>query len=145
MKRTYHTEQRRRLIEFLASAPEKQYTIEEIASLMRGEDAPGKSTIYRLMNRLVEEGAVRRFVRGNSRQFIYQICSGEHCDAHLHLKCLTCGKLIHMDEELSDQMQTMLKKDFNFLLDENMTTLFGRCNNCTAEHRNALRNAEVKK
>ncbi|MGE4485568.1 MAG: Fur family transcriptional regulator [Oscillospiraceae bacterium] len=131
MKQVYLTEQRRRLLDFLHENPERQYKIVEIfEALSQRRDPPAKSTVYRLIKKLVEEGLVRRFVNGTSRQFLYQLVDGERCSYHLHLKCLGCGKLIHMDDEMSDLFQGKIRAINNFELDEKKTLLFGRCESC---------------
>ena len=129
----YATEQKRMLLDFLRDHCESAYTVEELILGMRqtyGEGIPGKSTVYRLMTRLVEEGTVKRFVRGHSRQFVYQIVAGEHCHSHLHLKCMGCGKLIHLDEGLSDELLGKVRASSDFAVDEEETVLFGACAAC---------------
>lgn len=125
----YRTEQKRILMRILKENCEKAYTVEELIEKM-GEDAPGKSTVYRLITHLVEEGTVKRFVRGNSRKFAYQIVMGEHCDCHLHLKCMECGRLIHLDERVSDELLDKVRDTSDFSVSEEATVLFGKCKAC---------------
>ena len=125
------TEQRRRLLDFLHENPGRQYKIVEIYEALSQKPGPSaKSTVYRLVKELVEEGRVRRFVNGNSRQFLYQLVDGDRCNYHLHLKCLGCGKLIHMDDKMSDLFQDKIRDINHFELDEKKTLLFGRCESC---------------
>ena len=134
----YITEQKKTLLGFLRQHSERSFTIDELTdginktaqSLGR---IPGKSTVYRLMTRLVEEGTVKRFVRGHSRRFVYQIVSGERCHLHLHMKCMKCGKLFHLDEGLSDELMDKVKKLCNFSVNESETVLFGNCAECAAK------------
>ena len=93
-------------------------------------DAPGKSTIYRLIGQLVEKGTVKRFVRGNSRQFLYQLAGSEECHSHLHLKCTECGKLLHMGHSLSEQLLSDILGESDFSVKVDSTTLFGCCKDC---------------
>ena len=78
----YQTEQRKMLLAFLKAHSDQAYTIDELWEAMKEEQSleivPGKSTIYRMMPGLVEERLVRRFVKGNSRSFVYQMICGEH-------------------------------------------------------------------
>ena len=104
MRGTYQTRQRRAVLEFLAQHAERQFTVDELLAAM-GAAAPGRSTAYRLLDRLAEEGAVRRFLPEGTHTAAYQATATGHCDAHLHLKCVTCGKLIHLDETISDAVQ----------------------------------------
>lgn len=132
MKQPYHTEQREAVLAFLRSAPDRQFTVEEIVAALAGEHSPGKSTVYRLMTRFAEEGTVRRSVLGNSRHFGYQIVP-EHCDSHFHLKCTDCGRLIHLDESISDAVQGEILTRFRFAVDERKTVLLGQCEACVKD------------
>ena len=136
----YQTEQKKLLASFLHDHKDRAFTVEEICESIKaekGEDALGKSTLYRLMTRMVEEGSVKRFVRGNSRKFVYQAVECEHCDAHLHLKCTDCGKLFHMEEEISEELLSVIRKSSSFSVSEEKTVLFGTCGACLGEKEEA--------
>ena len=134
----YLTQQKKSLLRFLTLHSERSFTVEEITEGMKEDGkgdssrAPGRSTVYRLITRFVEEGTVKRFVRGHSRRFVYQIVSGERCNFHLHMKCTVCGKLFHLDEGVSDQLLHQIKKLCNFSISESDTVLFGVCDGCSA-------------
>ncbi|MCI8584401.1 MAG: transcriptional repressor [Lachnospiraceae bacterium] len=130
----YQTEQKRILLAYLKAHSEEAFTIEELCERLKSEPAvvspPGKSTVYRIMPRLVEEGLVKRFVEGNSRKFLYQMVCGAHCDSHLHMKCSVCGKLYHMRDEESEALFMQVMKRHRFQIDEGKTVLFGQCEGC---------------
>ena len=130
----YNTLQRQELIDFLSDNAENQYTIDEIArELACSEHAAktiGKSTVYRLIGQMLEEGIVRRTVKGNSRQFLYQYSGAAACSHHLHMKCRTCGKILHMDDEESKTLMELLRANSNFRLDMKETLLLGQCDRC---------------
>ena len=130
----YATEQKKILTDFLRAHREESFSVEAIVDGMRAEHGtgivPATSTVYRLMTKLVAEGTVKRFVRGNSRKFAYQIVMGEHCDCHLHLKCMGCGRLIHLDESVSDELLDKVKSISDFSVNEEATVLFGSCADC---------------
>mgnify|MGYP003299416800 CR=1 FL=1 len=129
---TYNTHQKDMLLTFLKSRPEKQFSVDEISEELGKSypDAPGKSTVYRLIGQLVDKGTVKRFVKGNSRQFLYQIAGSEECHHHLHLKCTECGKLLHMGHALSEQLLTEILGESSFTVKPDSTTLFGFCKDC---------------
>jgi len=134
----YKTEQKKILLDFMLNNRETPLTIEELIALMQSSDSnscvPGRSTIYRLMNKLVEDGTVKRFVQGNSRHFYYQIVSSEHCHHHIHMKCTSCGKLYHMDDEDSKQLLGAVLKNTHFKVNQEETTLYGTCDTCDVAH-----------
>lgn len=129
----YATEQKKMLLDFLKAHPEDSFTVEEIFLGMKaayGEGVTGASTVYRLVTGLLEEGCLRRFVKGNSRHFVYQIVDGEHCHAHLHLRCTHCGRLLHLGEALSEEILKNVFLESCFAVSEGDTVLLGRCESC---------------
>ncbi len=126
------TQQKKLLLDFLKSHPDTPFSVEELTKQLEStsETTPGKSTVYRLIGQLVESGTVKRFVKGNSRQFLYQIAGGEECHHHLHLKCTSCGKLLHMGHSLSNQVLSEILGESDFSVEVESTTLFGCCRDC---------------
>lgn len=130
---SYKTLQKRILIDFMIKNSETAFSAEVLSERIKAESfeaAPGKSTVYRLLQKLVEEGLVKRMVSGNSRKFVYQIVAGEHCDLHLHLKCTSCGKLFHMEDDESHKLLKRVLEKNNFAIDEKQTVLIGKCIGC---------------
>ena len=123
----YLTEQKKALLGFLKSNSGSSYTIDEIYASLGG--SMGKSTVYRLMTKLVEEKRVHR-IAGDGRQFLYRITADEHCKHHLHLQCTDCGKVLHLDEATSDALLDSVRAARDFLISEEDTVLMGRCAGC---------------
>lgn len=127
---SYKTHQKDMLLGYLAELKEP-CTIDEICDgLSSSAEAPGKSTVYRLINRLVEEGSVKRFVKSGSKQFVYQLVADEECHHHLHMKCVNCGKLLHMEHKMSEELIGLIAAGNEFAVDSEETTLFGKCKEC---------------
>jgi len=130
----YETKQRRILLDYLNAHPDRGFSVEELHRGLCAAHAaalvPGKSTIYRLIARLVSDGLVKRFSAGQGRMFAYQIVACDACDAHLHLKCTACGGLYHMDHAASEQITSAVLSRSDFSLDEKETVLFGVCGGC---------------
>ena len=135
---SYNTEQKKLLEEFMTKNRDRSFTIDEIIEGlrdMRGESEilPGRSTVYRLIGRLAEEGKLRKFVKADSRKASYQLMVGQHCDCHLHLKCTDCGKLFHMDEDVSDELVSLIRACNSFSVDEEESVLYGKCSSCNVK------------
>ncbi len=125
----YKTRQKELLLQYLASQRDRPLSVEEIFDGVSDlSDAPGKSTVYRLINRLCDEGEVKRFEEG--KRFYYQLAGGEACHHHLHLKCTNCGRLLHMDHEQSEKLIEAIYGEQGFTVSETETTLFGECGEC---------------
>ena len=128
---TYNTEKRAELVRFLESKGGSSVTIEEICDAIL-TDGKGKSTVYRLMSKLVSDGSVRKISDPKTRHVTYQYIHAGHCSEHMHLKCKECGKLIHLDEETSRNFERQIKSSRGFALDEG-ALFFGVCGNCVQE------------
>ncbi len=127
----YNTEQKKLLLEFLEENHDSAYTIEEITSELKSRGASvGKSTVYRLMTKLVEEKRVKRQLSDSSRKAIYRITLDAHCHNHLHLQCTKCGKVLHLDETVSDKLLDTVKRLNDFSVSEEDTVLMGKCAEC---------------
>lgn len=63
-----------------------------------------KTTIYRILERLEDDGVVHSFLALNGIKW-YAKCNGcsksEHVDVHPHFECLECGKVDCLSVEIS--------------------------------------------
>lgn len=127
--KVYRTESREELISMFSSSPDRAFSLEEIAQALFPEEG-GRSTMYRQLSRLAEEGRIRKISDGRTRHFTYQYmtCGGK--DEHLHLKCERCGRLIHLNHDVSNALRKQLANTADFALNENNTLLFGLCGQC---------------
>lgn len=130
----YQTAQKKNLTDFMMRHSEKTFSVEELCAEMekeyKGRELPGKSTVYRLIQQMVEDGSVKRMMKEHSRKFVYQIAGGEHCALHLHMKCMDCGRILHMDDDETLRIMTEVMMKNNFKVDERQTVLVGKCVDC---------------
>ena len=127
---TYRTAQKQALLNFLQQYAHRAFTVDEIAHSLQGENAPGKSTVYRLLGQLVESGEVRKFLKPDSRVAMYQAMGCKNCERHLHLKCTDCGKLLHLGDGASAALLQNVLQQSEFAVDERETVLYGKCAGC---------------
>ena len=102
----YQTEQKKLLLRYMEKSENRQFSAEELAMALiaEGEKAPGKSTVYRLVTELYSEGTLRRFPKTEGRGWLYQYHGAGGCSGHLHLKCVSCGKLLHLNCGMSEEL-----------------------------------------
>ncbi len=125
---TYNTEKRAEILEFFSNGGGQAYSAEDICSAIL-TDGRGKSTVYRLLSKLVDQGILLRISDGKTRHITYQCVHTGTCSEHLHLKCKGCGRLIHLDEETSHSLGVSIFKTKGFKIDEG-ALLYGRCQRC---------------
>ena len=87
-----------------------------------------KTTIYRVLTRLEEEGQVHSII-GKDANTYYAICHDtctkhNHQDNHVHRQCKECGELSCVELEVPNASS----KDF--IVEETKVLLIGVCKNC---------------
>ena len=91
----YKTIQYKSLCDFFERGTKEQYTLDEIIEAVCPGGA-GKSTVYRQLARMTETGELRKFHDGKRILYQYSHISPD-CGSHFHLKCISCGRLIHLN------------------------------------------------
>lgn len=135
MAEKYRTKQRAALEGYMAEHADEALTAAEIAEGLRREGRGcGRSTVYRLLSQLLDEGAVKREA-DESGQARYRL-SGKECSHHLHLRCVECGRVEHMDEAASERILNEVAGAAGFAVDRGETVLLGCCGECRERHGN---------
>lgn len=121
------TPQRKVILDILHS-DKSHLTAESIYNQVEAK-IPGvnKSTVYRTLELLHDLGLVVRSEVGN--EHIYHHSEDGH---HHHLICSKCGKSIHCDEELLNQLGERLRKEYDFRADLHHHVIRGICEQCRA-------------
>ena len=130
----YKTKQKEILLAYLRETGDTPQSVEAVVQALhaRGQTL-GQSTVYRLIKKLCDEGALKCFTE--DKRFLYQLVGGDDCHHHLHLKCTECGRILHMDHAQSERLIENIYGENGFAVSEEATTLFGRCGNCSAKLR----------
>ena len=134
MARVYKTAGRQRLLDFLESHPDRQFTVEELCTEMDKQDGATsrKSTVYRHLSELCGEGTVRKYRSDTQSAYVYQYVGQGECTRHFHLKCVTCGDLVHLECTVSEELLSHISAHHGFEVDSGRSILYGRCEACAA-------------
>lgn len=128
----YKTKQKDLILNYFKESNKRHITAEELVDHLKEKgNTVGKSTVYRTLDRLVEQGIIRRFFIEEGYGACYQY-SGESnkCEEHFHLKCVSCGELLHIQCKLLMEVEKHILKDHDFSVDNRKTVLYGRCHKC---------------
>ncbi len=130
----YATASRRRILEFLKRNSDRTVTAADIDVYLKETDSEVNiTTIYRYLDKLAREGTVIKYVAECGGKAVYQyVEQGHRCDAHLHLKCVKCGCIIHLECAFMDEISEHIKKDHGFTLQCKNSILYGTCQACAA-------------
>jgi Fur family transcriptional regulator, ferric uptake regulator len=120
------TIQRRVVIEALAAA-DNHLTIPNIQQAVQERQIDlDSSTIYRILEKLVDLGLVCRTDVGTSG-VVYELMLE---DPHHHLVCLVCGDITRIPDAVFCKVRTQLTEDFHFQPRLDHMAVFGYCAYC---------------
>ena len=72
-----------------------------------------------------------RYVSGQGSQAAYQyVEQGKGCCDHLHLQCVKCGRIYHLDCAFMKEISEHIEKDHGFELQCRNSVLYGICKDC---------------
>ena len=129
---SYRTKQRSVILECLQENSNTAFTIDEIVELLKNKGEPvGRTTVYRYIENLTKSGEVRRFAEGGKKSSTFQYMNHhKECEEHMHLKCVSCGKLIHLSCDFMNEVCSHIMTHHNFKVDNSKTTILGLCEEC---------------
>jgi Fur family ferric uptake transcriptional regulator len=119
---------RERVIELLASQP-CALSVVEIEDALRAQGrVPGRASIYRVLELLVEHGLVERVELGDGQsRFERAHPSGAH---HHHLVCEQCGRLVAFDDPGLERAIDRLSERLGVRVESHDVLLRGACGRC---------------
>lgn len=133
---TYNTKQKKLVLELVEANKHKSHSCEEITQLLSEKGTPvGKTTVYRQLEKLIDEGKIKRIAPDfNSKTYMYQFIDGElGCESHMHLRCVSCGKYEHLGCDFMSKVSEHISEHHNFFVDNSRTEILGVCHNCYSE------------
>ncbi len=140
-KSGYNTGGKSSVLNFFRSNRDLQFTADDVIAALAerckstGEKMPGKSSVYRIISNFEQEGVLRCYTDGDTSKRLYQY-SGEHCDSHFHLKCSGCGKVVHLECRIGDELLRHISSDHGFFVSAGRSVLLGECSSCIEKKKN---------
>ena len=132
MKAEYKTKARAALLEFLQENNDRGFSaIDLLAYLQLNNEGVNKTTVYRNLDRLCEQGVIYKYREPDHEGWFYQY-SKEHtqCNNHLHGKCTECGKLFHIDDDFVNEFKDHVIKTYGLKVNVGKTIIVGVCDKC---------------
>ena len=131
----YNTRTRQMILNYLMENQEHAVSASNILThLEQTGAAPSATTIYRYLERLAAEGRVMKYVADKGEKAVFQyVGDGAHCHQHLHLKCVQCGQIYHLDCCFMNEVRGHLELEHGFSLQCEGSILYGICRTCRAK------------
>lgn len=129
MTRSYRTNQREAVLEFLETNSGHVSAKDVFHALRQSGRAIGKATIYRCLDMLVNGGVLHKFISGDGGGALYEY-DRDGGEEHFHLKCGVCGQLTHLECADANRFYHHIEKDHGFKIDPARTVFLGTCGRC---------------
>lgn len=131
---SYDTKQRKTIIEFFNDNIDKIFSVEEIFDALKNKNI-SLSAIYRNLAELEKSNKVRIITKVGTNKKFYQFIDNDDCKGHIHLLCKNCGKSIHLNDEESHKLTSIVLKNTNFEVFKSDSVLYGICGDCKSLNR----------
>ena len=135
---SYKTKHRDQILAVLRANEGEHMTAGQLLDQLRQRGVSiGIATVYRQLDRLVEEGAVNKYVVDAVTGACYEFkgeSGGE--SGYVHGKCEKCGKVVHLGKKTIETLMRGLSEsetDGGFELDCSRTLFYGICRDCRKE------------
>ena len=129
-KKNYNTRQKDEVIRAIKSFGDEHFTVSDVVKRLADLGTNiGQATVYRAIVRLEGMGELRKYTVDGTTAACYQRAEG-HCSEHFHLKCETCGRLIHVECSELTKISSHIDTHHGFKVDPSKTVFYGICDSC---------------
>ncbi len=133
-KGRYNTKQREELLIYLKKVAGEHITVNDVYNHFKEIGANvGMTTIYRQLEKMIDEGLVKKYVLDSSSAACFEYiegnveCAEQGCT---HLKCTSCGRLIHLHCNDLKATEKHLLEEHDFKVNMARTVIYGLCEKC---------------
>lgn len=131
-KQNYNTKSRKYILEFLESRKDCTVSAADVVNHLNSNGiSVNQATVYRYLNKLSDEHRLLKFSENDNNKAVYRYIQLEqNCDGHIHIKCLKCGKIMHLECDFMQDIRHHLEEDHGFTLSCEGSILYGVCEDC---------------
>lgn len=131
----YTTRQRQAVLACMDMRSDVFLSVDDVRDLLSGSgETVGRTTVYRTLETLVEEGVLSKVApaRGVAARY-KRLPADPTATSSGQLCCLGCGRAMPLDCGMLDAFSTHVRKDHGFVIDRRRTVLYGYCQDCLAK------------
>lgn len=124
------TPQRKAILDVILFNTGKHLSTEEIYDIVR-KDCPeiGLATVYRTLLLLSDLEVLSKMnLDDGCVRYELNLHSDDH--QHHHLICSNCGDIIEVVDDLLEELETRIEREFDFQIKDHKLKFFGICSKC---------------
>ena len=127
------TPQRRAIVDTIVDNEGKHLTAEEIYDEVK-KNCPeiGLATVYRTILLLEEIGVVSK-LHLNDGCSRYELVHSDETHRHHHLICNVCNDVIEVEDDLLEDIEETIEKEYKFKILDHALKFYGICKKCQKE------------
>ena len=129
---SYNTRQKNVILGIIKKQ-KKEFTVKDIYNQLK--DSTGLTTIYRLIDKLVEEGRVSKNIDTNNITH-YQYLEECNEENHFYLKCERCKDVVHIDCDCIQDLSHHISRKHKFKVNREHIIINGICEKCSSLEKN---------
>ena len=137
MSNGYKTKQKDAVLKYMIDHKDTHVTVNQISDNFAQHGTPvGVTTIYRHLEKLLEEGFIRKYTVDGAPGACFQYAEDQQCREHFHLMCEKCGCLIHLECSHLSELAEHIFYEHGFQINPFRTVFYGKCKKCTDNEKN---------
>ena len=106
-KQNYNTKSRKYILEFLESRRDCTVSAAEVVNHLKSNGIS------------INQATVYRYIQPE-----------QNCGGHIHIKCLKCGRIMHLECDFMEDIRRHLEDEHSFTLSCDGSILYGICGDC---------------
>ncbi len=120
------------ILQSLEALGGRHITAEELFDMLKEKSTPvAKSTLYRFLSQLEQDGLVKKYFVGENSCACYQfVGKNSDCHEHFHLLCRQCGEITHFENPSLEKLIKNLDNANDFSIDIKDSPFYGTCKTC---------------
>ena len=122
----YNTNHKNELLNLFNLDSSKTYSAKTLVDMY--SDSMDKATIYRKLKQLESNKKIFKVFNINTNMYEYSLY--ESCANHMHLKCISCGKIVHLKCDVVECFISHIEREHDFVLENTNQTIYGKCKEC---------------
>ena len=136
LQKSYHTKTSDLISQFIGLNLEKGFTAGELSDFLKSNGVEvNKTTVYRNLDKMTENGQLIKHKSMINEGFVYQAVEEvHHCEEHIHFQCCKCGSVIHLDDSKTAEYLKSISSELGLKIDLNLSSLNGLCQKCRTQN-----------